>query len=99
MGLRQIEQDFSSFSPKIFTIFDDFSKWSAPKVANTYGKILAKNEKKALFKIVLNPYLHGTARGIPETRHERACGAKKTLILAFVQFLYTKFLFRYFFHF
>ena len=31
MGLRQVEQDFSSFFCHIFGIFDDISNWSAPE--------------------------------------------------------------------
>ena len=34
IGLRQVEHGFSSFFPKkFFGIFDDFSKWRAPKGA------------------------------------------------------------------
>ena len=51
-GLRQVEQDISSFFANFFTYLDDFSKWSVLKALRTFeksfknGKKMAKNEEK-----------------------------------------------------
>ena len=51
MGLRQVEQGFSSFLPNSLGILDDFSKWS-----------LCQKIKKSLVQLAINTFLHSTSQ-------------------------------------
>ena len=53
-ALRQVERGFSSFFCLIFGIFDDFSKYSAPKALRNFKK--SSNMPKKLAKNEETPY-------------------------------------------
>ena len=52
MGLRQVELGFSSFFAIVLGIFDNFSKWSAPKVLQSF------------VQLALNPFLHSMRNSV-----------------------------------
>ena len=67
MGLRQVEQDFSSFFATFLKyLFDDVSNQSMQMVLQNFEKSsnmpkIWQKMKKSLVQLALNPFLHGTS--------------------------------------